>query len=147
MRYSLLENSPEGQFRKAHADDAGYDLMAAETVTLEPGKSALVRTGLVVEIPQGYAGIVKSRSGIASKQDVETGAGVIDSGYRGEVRVLLRNFSEVAVTFERGQRIAQMLVLPCYTKEDVEVPRHVLEPTLRQDKGFGSTGTGKEAVR
>jgi dUTP pyrophosphatase len=124
----------------ARADDAGLDLHAAEDVTLPPGARALVPTGLALAIPPGYAGLVLPRSGLALRHGVTllNTPGLIDAGYRGEVKVLLVNLGGSAVTLGRGDRIAQLVV---QRVEHVTLaPVSELPPTARGAGGFGSTG-------
>lgn len=125
----------------AHANDAGLDLVAAEPVTLAPGERALVRTGIALAIPPGYAGFVLPRSGLALRRGVTVlnAPGLIDAGYRGEVKVLLVNHDTAAVRFERGERIAQLVVQRVEPAELGEVDD--LPPSERGPGGFGSTGT------
>ena len=126
----------------AHADDAGLDLLAASRVTLAPGARALVPTGIAVAIPAGYAGYVLPRSGLALRHGVTVlnAPGLIDAGYRGEIQVLLVNHDAAPVTFERGTRIAQLVIARV---EDVEWDEvETLEDTGRGAGGFGSTGLG-----
>src|SRR5512145_1816795 len=96
----------------AQPDDAGLDLVAASPVTLAPGARALVPTGIAVAIPAGYAGFVLPRSGLALRHGVTVlnAPGLIDAGYRGEIQVLLVNHDAAPVTFERGARIAQLVI-------------------------------------
>lgn len=126
----------------AHDDDAGIDLIARCEVTLEPGGGrALVPTGVAVAIPPGYAGFVQPRSGLALKHGVTclNTPGLVDSGYRGELRVLLVNTDpDRAFTVERGQRIAQLVVQAVERVRLVEIDE--LEPSDRGSSGFGSTG-------
>lgn len=126
----------------AHDDDAGIDLIARCEVTLEPGGGrALVPTGVAVAIPPGYAGFVQPRSGLALKNGVTclNTPGLVDSGYRGELRVLLVNTDpDRAFTVERGQRIAQLVVQAVEQVRLVETDE--LEPSDRGSSGFGSTG-------
>jgi dUTP pyrophosphatase len=124
----------------ARPDDAGLDLCAASPVTLPPGGRALVPTGIAVAVPRGYAGLVLPRSGLALRQGVTVlnGPGLIDSGYRGEVKVLLINHDAQPATFERGERIAQLVLQRVEQAEVVEVDE--LPPTERGSGGFGSTG-------
>jgi dUTP pyrophosphatase len=126
---------------QAHDGDAGYDLHAAEAVTLEPGARASVGTGIAVAIPAGQAGLVLPRSGLADRHGVSVvnSPGLIDSGYRGEVRVLLLNtdLSE-AFAVEPGDRIAQLVIVAVETPELEEVAE--LDETVRGAGGFGSTG-------
>jgi dUTP pyrophosphatase len=120
------------------ADAAGADLRAAEEVTLGPGERAAVATGLHVEIPSGHVGLVWPRSGLAVRHGLDTLAGVIDSDYRGEVRVVLVNHGPEAVVLARGDRIAQLLI----QRVERVLFRKVdsLEETGRGQGGFGSTG-------
>lgn len=125
----------------AHPDDAGLDLHAAEGVQLAPGARALVRTGIAVAIPAGYAGLVLPRSGHALRLGVTVlnTPGLIDPGYRGEVKVLLVNHGEAPVSFARGDRVAQLVVVPVVSAR-LEVVTE-LPPAERGADGFGSTGT------
>jgi len=127
----------------AREGDAGLDLHAAETVTLAPGARAAVGTGIAVAIPPGYAGFVLPRSGLALRHGLGlvNAPGLIDAGYRGEIRVLLVNHDrEASVTLTRGDRIAQLVVQRVETVELLEV--RGLPPSARGDGGFGSTGVG-----
>jgi dUTP pyrophosphatase len=125
----------------ARQGDAGLDLAAAATVTLEPGGRELVPTGLRVAIPDGYAGLVLPRSGLALRSGVTVlnAPGLIDSGYRGEIGVLLVNHGAEPVTIQRGERIAQLVIQPVARAELVEVRE--LPGSRRGEGGFGSTGT------
>jgi dUTP pyrophosphatase len=126
---------------RAHEGDAGVDLYAAESVTLGPGERAGVGTGVAVEIPEGHAGLVLPRSGLAARHGIAlvNAPGLIDAGYRGELRVLLLN-TDRAESFEvaPGDRIAQLLVTPFAPARPVEA----LELTVseRGNGGFGSSG-------
>jgi dUTP pyrophosphatase len=126
---------------RAHDGDAGYDLHAAEGASIAPGRRASVGTGVAVEIPPGYAGLVVPRSGLAARHGISVvnGPGLVDSGYRGEVRVLLLNTDhERAFEVEPGDRIAQLVVVQVASPELVEAAS--LERTVRGAGGFGSTG-------
>lgn len=125
---------------KANPSDAGLDLYAVDVTEVPAGRYRLVSTGISVNIPEGWCGIVKSRSSVAVKQSCEVGAGVIDSGYTGEVRVLLRNHSERIQWFNAGDRIAQLLILPVPKVNVFEVKEFSNVPGERGDKGFGSSG-------
>ena len=125
---------------RARAGDAGVDLAAAQEVTLGPGERAAVPTGVAVAIPEGYAGLVAPRSGLARRHGlgIVNAPGVVDAGYRGEIRVVLVNHGAEPVSLARGEWIAQLLVLPVSMVEMVEVDE--LPPTERGAGGFGSTG-------
>ena len=124
----------------ARDGDAGLDLYAAETVTLAPGTRALVPTGIALAIPPGFAGLVLPRSGLALRHGVTilNTPGLIDAGYRGEVKALLVNLGQEMVTLTRGERIAQLVI---QRVEHVTLtPVGVLAPSARGAGGFGSTG-------
>jgi dUTP pyrophosphatase len=124
----------------ARPDDAGLDLCAAEAVTLAPGARALVPTGIALAIPPGFAGFVLPRSGLALRHGVTllNTPGLIDAGYRGEVKILLVNHGEAAVSLARGDRIAQLVV---QRVEHVTLaPVGELPDSARGTGGFGSTG-------
>ncbi len=127
--------------RRAHEGDAGLDLFAAEPAHLGPGERWSVGTGVSVEIPEGHAGLVLPRSGLAREHGIAlvNGPGLIDSGYRGEVRVLLLNTDPAEIyRVEPGDRIGQLLVTPIVATEPVEV--EALAESARGDGGFGSSG-------
>ena len=123
----------------AHPGDAGLDLRASEALVIEPGARALVPTGLRFAIPEGFVGLVWDRSGLAVKHGLHCFAGVIDSGYRGEVKVVLSNLGTAPFAVERGMRVAQMLVQPVAAAGLVRVES--LEDSRRGEGGFGSTGS------
>jgi len=122
---------------------AGMDLLAAiETpLAIAPGERALVPTGLVIELPEGFEGQVRPRSGLALKHGITVlnAPGTIDADYRGEVKVLLVNFSADAFTITRGMRIAQLVIAP-FVQARLE-QRLAVTPSNRGTGGFGSTGT------
>jgi dUTP pyrophosphatase len=118
---------------------AGADLHAGADVTLAPGERALVPTGLQLAIPAGHVGLVWPRSGLAVRHGIDTLAGVIDSDYRGEVRVLLVNHGAEPFRIRRGDRIAQLLIQRVEQADFVPVAE--LPPSGRGEGGFGSTGT------
>ena len=126
---------------RAHAGDAGLDLYAGEAARLGPGERTSVGTGIAVAIPDGHAGLVLPRSGLAARHGITlpNAPGLIDAGYRGELRVLLLN-ADRAESFEiaPGDRIAQLLVTPLVDAEPIEVD--ALDETSRGLAGFGSTG-------
>jgi dUTP pyrophosphatase len=125
---------------QAHPGDAGFDLVTAVDVELKPGAREVIPTGLAVAIPPGFAGLVLPRSGHAARHGVGVvnSPGLIDSGYRGEIKVILVNHGSEPVRFERGERIAQLVVSPVPTVELIEVDE--LDTTTRGDGGFGSSG-------
>jgi dUTP pyrophosphatase len=126
--------------RQAYPGDAGFDLAACERVTLAPGERAMVGTGLAVAIPEGYAGFVQPRSGLASRHGISVvnSPGLVDSGYRGELRVVLLNTdARESFTVEPGMRIAQLVVLPVPAVSLVEVD--ALIDSERGVRGFGSS--------
>ncbi len=125
---------------RAYDGDAGLDLSACEHVTLGPGERATVGTGLAVAIPDGYAGFVQPRSGLAARHGITivNAPGLVDSGYRGELRVVLLNTdSAEAFVVEPGMRIAQLVVMPVSSAEPVEVEE--LPESVRGVRGFGSS--------
>jgi dUTP pyrophosphatase len=126
---------------RAHDGDAGLDLYAVEPATLGPGERGTVGTGVAVEIPAGHAGLVLPRSGLAARHGIAlvNAPGLIDAGYRGEIRVLLLNTDRSEpFEIEPGDRIAQLLVTPFAEVEPVEARE--LAETVRGEGGFGSSG-------
>jgi dUTP pyrophosphatase len=141
VRIDVIRHDPDLALPAyARSGDAGLDLLAAAPVTLSPGGRELVPTGLRVAIPEGYAGLVLPRSGLALRAGVTVlnAPGLIDSGYRGEIGVLLINHGAAAVTLARGERIAQLVIQPVARATLVEVRQ--LEGSPRGTGGFGSTG-------
>lgn len=124
------------------AFSAGADLCACldAPVTLRPGETRMISIGIAMEIPEGYAGLVFARSGLATKRDLAPAnkVGVIDSDYRGEFFVPLHNHGSLPQTVENGERIAQMILTPYLTAKFVEA--ETLSDTVRGEGGFGSTG-------
>ena len=126
--------------RFAHDGDAGADLTASEPAVLEPGDRVLVPTGISMAIPEGFAGLVLPRSGLAIRSGVTVinAPGLIDAGYRGELRVALINHGREAFGIERGDRIAQLVIVAIERPIYGEV--EALEQCVRGDGGFGSAG-------
>ena len=127
--------------RYAHAGDAGLDLYSAEDVTLTPMQRALVSTGIAIAIPEGYAGFIQPRSGLAIKSGLSlvNTPGLIDSHYRGEVKVIVINLDPITdIEISRGDKLAQLVIQPVVTAKLVELD--VLDDTARGEGGFGSTG-------
>ena len=127
--------------RYAHPGDAGLDLYAAEDALIAPGERILIPTGIAVALPEGYAGFVQPRSGLAIKQGLSlvNTPGLIDSHYRGEIKVIAINLDpRVPITVARGDKIAQLVIQPVARVELAEVDE--LDETMRGEGGFGSTG-------
>lgn len=125
----------------AHEGDAGINLISAEDFSLKPGERALVRTGISIAIPLGFAGYVQPRSGRAILEGLSmvNTPGLIDSGYRGEVKVAAINLDpDNVIHIRRGEKIAQLVVLAVPKTELIEVEE--LPPSVRGEGGFGSTG-------
>ena len=126
---------------RAHDDDAGYDLHALQPARLEPGERATLRTGIAIELPPGHAGLVLPRSGLAARHGIAlvNAPGLIDAGYRGELKVLLLN-TDRSAAFEvaAGDRIAQLVIVAVAAPTVVEVD--ALAATVRGEGGFGSSG-------
>lgn len=141
MKISFLKLDPELPTpHHAHKGDGGVDLYARIDLRLEPGERHLIPTGVAVAIPVGYAALVVPRSGLAVKHGlgVVNSPGLVDSGYRGEVQVILINHGSEAVEIGRGERIAQLVVVPVAVQDWVEVED--LSDSGRGEGGFGSTG-------
>ena len=127
---------------QAYEGDAGLDLAACESLVLQPGARAVIPTGLAVEIPEGYAGFVQPRSGLAARHGigVVNSPGLIDSGYRGEIRVVLINTDrEIPFVVEPGMRVAQLVIAPVASVRLVEVEK--LAASERGGRGFGSSSS------
>ena len=136
--------SPEAKLPTYGSQDAaGADLYAClkEPVTVAPGDTAWISTGIALEVPRGCAGLIYARSGLACKRGLAPAnkVGVVDSDYRGEVTVVLHNHSDQPQTVQPGERIAQLVITPVWTPAYVEVT--VLSSSQRGAGGFGSTGS------
>ena len=121
---------------KAHEHDAGWDLYANESTYITPDHRRTISTGISLEIPEGYVGLIWPRSGLAVKNGIF--AGVIDSGYRGEIKVCLYNSSDNSVKLNAGERVAQIIIQKLPSIEMLEVQH--LQDSNRGDGGFGSSG-------
>lgn len=133
----LIDNLPAPS--RETEGSAGYDLRAAVgTYCLMPGERGLVETGFAWEIPEGMVGMIRPRSGLAVREGLHVMAGVIDSDYRGEVKVLLVNLGDKPIEIKTGDRIAQMVVCPFHGSELIVVDD--LDDSNRGEGGFGSTG-------
>jgi len=125
-----------------HEGDAGLDLHAAESVVLAPGERVVIGTGIAVAIPPGFVGLTAPRSGLAARVGLSTvnAPGVIDSGYRGELKLVLVNLDpREKIEIARGERVAQLLLVPVARAEVIDVDE--LSASDRGDAGLGSTGT------
>ncbi|HKX74109.1 MAG TPA: dUTP diphosphatase [Acidimicrobiia bacterium] len=126
--------------RRANPGDAGLDLASRIDCVIEPGQFLAVPTGIAIAIPRGYAGLVLPRSGLARRHGLSlvNTPGLIDSGYRGEIEILLINHGPDRISIETGQRIAQLVIVGVAEASLQEVPE--LDPTERGPAGFGSSG-------
>lgn len=130
----------DGALLPAYAmeSDVGIDLRSWESAVLRPMEQKAIRTGIAIKIPEGHVGLIRDRAGIVSKMNVHTAAGTFDPAYRGEISIVLINFSDDTVQIEKGMRIAQLIIIPVTKVKVTEVKK--LDITERYDKGFGSTG-------
>lgn len=141
LRYSSDPDDSE-DLHYAKPGDAGIDLRSTETVHVFPGETFMVGTGVKVEIPEGAFGMLVPRSGIAVKRGLSpiNSPGIIDSGYRGEIKVALHNYSESVATVEKDERICQLVIVPFVNCTCLRVDEDELTRTERGTGGFGSTG-------
>ncbi len=138
MRIKIKKLHPDAIIPKySYKGDAGMDLHSTEDIFLRPNHRAVVKTGLSIELPKGYVALVWDKSGIA-KEGITTLAGVGDSGYRGEYKIVMINLSSRDYFIKKGQKIAQLLIQPIITAKIKEVDE--LTQTERGEGGFGSTG-------
>jgi dUTP pyrophosphatase len=137
MKVKLLhENAIVPQ--RAHSTDAGLDVFCVENCVVMNGSDAIIKTGISMSLPDGWVAIVKEKSGIATKKKLTVGACVIDSSYRGEILINLFNHGSIPATFNIGEKIAQLVIVPCWCGQPVEVEE--LDETERGAGKFGSTG-------
>ncbi len=122
---------------KAYIGDLGWDLFSVEEVVIPPRQFKKIRTGIAIEFPDSIGALIKDRSSLASKGIFTTG-GVIDSGYRGEIIIILNNFTDEEFIVKKGEKIAQLLLFKNIEVELVEVDK--IGKTARNNKGFGSSG-------
>ncbi len=143
MRLAIRRLDPDARLpTQAHHGDAGFDLYALEAGTIPAGERAAVATGIAIELPERHAGLVLPRSGLAAEHGIAlvNAPGLIDQGYRGEVRVLLLNTDpDKDFSYRAGDRIAQLIITRVEVPDIVEVAE--LAETKRGEGGFGSTGT------
>ncbi|MCX6765549.1 MAG: dUTP diphosphatase [Candidatus Moranbacteria bacterium] len=139
MKIFVKKLEPEAKIPSyAHPGDAGMDLYSLENVNIKPGERVSCRTGIAIQIPGGYAGLIWDKSGIAWNGGIKTVAGVIDSGYRGEVGIVLVNLGHKDYKINKGDKIAQMLIQKVEDPEIIEAEN--LEESARGNGRFGSTG-------
>ena len=124
---------------KAHLGDLGYDLYCVEDAIIYPGHTTVIPTGVAIEFPEGYGGVIKDRSSVATKMEIFTVAGVIDNGYIGEIKVAFFNGGLGVQKITAGTKIAQLVLIPTVDFEVEEVDE-VVSADKRGDAGFGSTG-------
>lgn len=124
---------------KTNLNDAGYDLSSIEKVLLGPMQRHCVSTGVIIAVPEGYYARIAPRSGLAVKKGIDVLAGVVDSGYRGEIKVVLINLGNQAHRILKGDRVAQIIIEKCFDAEFEEVSSFV-ENDERGAAGFGSSG-------
>lgn len=136
----LDENAVIPKYGSEFAAGADLCALSSQPIAILPHQTVMIRTGIAAEIPEGYAGLIYARSGIASKRGLAPAnkVGVVDSDYRGEIMVALHNHSEVAAEILPGERIAQLVIAPFLKAEFREADE--LTDTLRGEGGFGSTG-------
>ena len=131
-----------GKLSKKYDSDAGWDIHSAIDGVIQESNSLAISTGLKIGIPEGFVGLIKPRSGLSFNNQIETGAGVIDSSFRGETRVHLYNHGRNSFMIKKGDRIAQLLVIPCDTRSYIE--HEDIDDTERGESGFGSSGNGEK---
>ena len=124
---------------KAHVGDAGFDVFSHTEVVIYPSNFKIIDLGFAIQIPLGWVALIQGRSGLAADKGLFTIGNVIDSNYRGECHAILCNFGSVPVEIRYGMKIAQMLIMPCYTHNRTVITDE-LTPSNRESNGFGSTG-------
>jgi len=132
-------NEDAKSFSYAHQGDAGMDVYSCEEKIIKAGERAIIKTGISISLESGHVALVWDKSGLASKKGIKTMAGVIDSGYRGEIKIVILNTSNEDFKIEKHDKIAQILIQPIIKAEIEEVTS--LDETSRNKDGFGSTGT------
>ena len=143
LKYKLFSLTAKAPFKK-YASDAGFDLSSSEDGVIQPGEIAKkINTGVGFELPTGLFGLIRDRSSLAAQGLVITG-GVIDTDYRGEIVIMLTNMGKEPFTYKAGDRIAQVIILPCGLLGFVDAA--TLEATDRAASGFGSTGISTPAT-
>jgi dUTP pyrophosphatase len=139
MNLPIQQLEPEAKLPEyAHPGDAGMDVFSLEACELVPGERCAIRTGIALQVPEGYVALVWDKSGRSVKEGLTTMAGVIDAGYRGEVQIVLINLGNDPVSIEKHQKIAQILIQPVVSATIVST--EALDDSSRGTGGFGSTG-------
>jgi len=139
MNIHIKKLHPDAQLPTyGRAGDAGMDLYALHDTTVAPGETAHIKTGLAMEIPEGYAGLVWDKSGLSFKHGIKVIGGVLDSNYRGEIVLGVINLGKEPYTFLKGHKVSQMLIQKVERADFVEVDE--LSDTERGEQGFGSSG-------
>ncbi len=139
MRIKVKKLNPQAVFPDySHPGDAGLNLYSLEDYLLQPRERHAFATGLAIEFEPGYVGLIKDRSGLAFKHGLHALAGVIDAGYRGEYKIVLINLGSQVYHIKRGDKIAQLLIMPVIQAEIIEADQ--LSGSSRGSGGFGSTG-------
>lgn len=139
MKLQIQKLNPEAKIPTSpYKGDAGMDIFSVEELDIAPGENKAIKTGLRLAIPEGYAGFVWDKSGLALKNQLKTMAGVIDSNYRGEFMVVLFNLGKESYHIQKGSKIAQLIVAPVAALEIVE--EEITGETERGESGFGSSG-------
>ena len=140
MKIKIKKINPDGKVpTRAKSSDAGYDLYSTVDMPITPTARQLVPTCIAIEIPEGYYGRIAPRSGLAVRAGIDILAGVVDSGYRNEIKVVMINLGEGLVSVNKGDRIAQLIIEKCYDVEWEEV--NELSDSDRGEGGFGSSGS------
>ena len=140
MKIKIKKINPDGRVpTRAKSSDAGYDLYSTADKPITPTARQLVPTGIAIEIPEGYYGRIAPRSGLAVRAGIDILAGVVDSGYRNEIKVVMINLGEGLVSVNKGDRIAQLIIEKCHDVEWEEV--NELSDSDRGEGGFGSSGS------
>lgn len=135
-----IQTENKNNFKRQTDEAAGYDITSNESFSLDPNERHAFSTGLYMEIPKGYFGKLHPRSGLAYKYGIHVLAGVIDSDYRGEIKVILVNLGNKTLHVKKGDRIAQMIINYVITPEKITIVDNIEENTERGANGFGSTG-------
>ncbi|MGW8184671.1 MAG: dUTP diphosphatase [Candidatus Moraniibacteriota bacterium] len=139
MKIEIKKINPEAKIPiYAIKNDAGMELYSVQDLIVEPGKILTCETGITMAIPVGYVGLIWDKSGVAFKGGIKTMGGVIDSSYRGEIKIILINLSDKVYVINKGDKVAQMLIQKVESPDIEEV--EVLDDTERGEGGFGSTG-------